>query len=76
MLKSPLLLNSFSAPVNRLAGPLNSCLVLKRKFTSLQDNALSAAADIKAGFPLCLYELQECHNAGEVRLPTLPALHH
>ena len=38
VLKSPDLLNSFSAPVNKEAGPLNSCLVLRRRLTSLDRN--------------------------------------
>lgn len=38
VLKSPDLSNSFSAPVNKDAGPLNSCLVLSRRLTSLDRN--------------------------------------
>ena len=42
VLKSPLLLNSCSLPVNSDAGPLNSCLVLRRRLTSLQGDYVSA----------------------------------
>ena len=42
VLKSPLLLNSFSLPVNNDAGPLNSCLVLRRRLTSLQGDDIPA----------------------------------
>lgn len=61
VLKSPDLLKAFSLPVKRDAGPLNSCLVLKRRLTSLQGyNCISKEPDVKALAICSLHFIRSC----------------
>ena len=62
VLKSPLWVNSFSLPVNSDAGPLNSCLVLRRRLTSLRGGQISAFS--KQGEPGEWYP-HRCHRKVE-----------